>query len=143
MSASRPLVDALLGTSSDVIIATDMEGLVSFWNPGAVRIFGFTELEAIGQSLDLIIPKNLRARHWDGYHRVMKIGESRYGHGDLLSVPALTKDGRRISVEFTISMIRDGGSSPVGAIAILRDVTKAFEEKVKLRRQLADVTRSK
>jgi len=143
MSAPRPFIDALLGISSDAIIATDLEGLVSFWNPGAVRIFGFTESEAIGQSLDLIIPENLQARHWDGYHRVMKTGESRYGHGDLLSVPALTKDGRRISVEFTISMIRDGGSSPVGTIAILRDVTKAFEEKTKLRRQLADVARNK
>ena len=143
MSAPRRLIDALLSTPSDAIIATDREGLISFWNPGAVRIFGFTELEAVGQSLDLIIPENLRARHWDGYHRVMITGESRYGHGDLLSVPALTKDGRRISVEFTISMIKDDGPSPVGTIAILRDVTKSFEEKMRLKRQLAEVTRAK
>ena len=81
--------------------------MINFWNPGATRIFGFTADEAIGQSLDLIIPPNLRARHWEGFNRVMATGESHYGHGDLLSVPALTKSGQRISVEFTIAMLKD------------------------------------
>jgi PAS domain S-box-containing protein len=138
MSPSPGLGDALLATASDAIIATDRGGLVTFWNPGAERIFGFSSAEAVGQSLDLIIPENLRNRHWDGYHRAMETGESRYGHGDLLSVPGLTKDGRRISVEFTIVMLRDAHNRPAGTAAILRDVTKRFEETRKLKRELAD-----
>jgi PAS domain S-box-containing protein len=85
---NRPdLGRAILATVSDAIIATDRGGVINFWNPGAARIFGFTATEAIGQSLDLIIPENLRARHWDGYDRVMATGESRYGDGELLAVP--------------------------------------------------------
>jgi PAS domain S-box-containing protein len=137
MVRNDKLIEALLGTQSDAIIATDHSGIVNFWNPGAERIFGFSADEAIGQSLDLIIPENLRARHWDGFNRVMVTGESHYGHGDLLSVPALTKSGQRISVEFTISMLKDEQMRPAGTVAILRDVTKRFEEMRALRRQLA------
>jgi PAS domain S-box-containing protein len=136
-SIPRGLTEAILGTVSDAIIATDADGLISFWNPGAARIFGFTAEEAVGRSLDLIIPENLRARHWIGYNRVMATGESHYGQGDLLSVPGLTKDGRRISVEFTIVLLHDGERKPVGIAAILRDVTKRFDEARELKRQLA------
>ena len=90
-----------------------------------------------GQSLDLIIPENLRARHWAGYRHTMETGTSRYGHGDLLSVPGLTKDGRRISVEFTIVMLRNEQQQVTGTVAVMRDVTKRFEEVRELRRQLA------
>ena len=134
----RGLIEAVLGTVSDAIIASDADGFISFWNPGAVRIFGFTSEEAVGDSLDLIIPESLRARHWAGYNQVMATGESHYGHGDLLCVPALTKDGRRISVEFTIVLLRDRGQKPDGTAAILRDVTKRFEEARELRRQLTE-----
>ena len=134
---------AILATASDAIIATDRGGVVNFWNPGAARIFGYTPSEAIGQSLNLIIPENLRARHWDGYHRVMETGESRYGAGQLLSVPGVTKDGRRISVEFTIVMLRDRENRPAGTAAILRDVTDRFEEVRKLKRELANALRVK
>ena len=86
----------------------------------------------------LIIPESLRARHWAGYNRVMATGESHYGQGDLLSVPGLTKDSRCISVEFTIVLLHDNGQRPVGTAAILRDVTKRFEEARELRRQLTE-----
>lgn len=134
------LAEAILATASDAIIATDRTGTISFWNPGASRIFGFTADEAFGSSLDLIIPDNLRARHWAGFNRVLETGESHYGHGDLLSVPALTKDGRRVSAEFTITVLRDEQNHPVGTVAILRDVTRHFEENRKLKRQLAELT---
>ena len=132
------LAEAVLSTASDAIIATDRDGKITFWNPGATRIFGFTRDEAMGQSLDIIIPENLRARHWDGYHRTMATGESRYGEADLLAVPGLRKDGRRVSVEFTIVMLKDEHGNVTGTAAILRDVTRQFEELRKLRRQLAD-----
>jgi PAS domain S-box-containing protein len=131
------LAAAVLSTSSDAIIATDREGVISFWNPGAERIFGHTRAEATGQSLDIIIPENQRARHWRGYRQVMQTGESRYGHGDLLSVPALHKDGRRISVEFTITPLEDENGTVEGMIALLRDVTVRFEEIRALRKELA------
>lgn len=132
------LAEAVLTTASDAIIATDRDGVITFWNPGATRIFGFTHEEATGQSLDIIIPENLRARHWDGYHRTMATGESRYGEADLLAVPGLRKDGSRVSVAFTIVMLKDAQGHMSGTAAILRDVTRQFEELRKLRRQLAD-----
>ncbi|WP_065752721.1 PAS domain S-box protein [Bradyrhizobium paxllaeri] len=138
MNIPASLADALLHSASDAIVATDREGRITFWNPGAARIFGFSAEEATGQLLDLIIPENLRARHWEGFRHTMATGTSRYGHGDLLSVPALTKDGGRISVEFTIVILRDDAQEVAGAVAVMRDVTKRFEEIRELKRRLAD-----
>ena len=112
------------------------------WNPGAERIFGFAANEAIGRSLDLIIPERLRSRHWQGYRHTMETGESCYGEGDLLSVPALRSDGTTISIEFTIMPLKDPSGQVIGIGAIMRDVTKRFEEIRTLRRQLADVQHS-
>jgi PAS domain S-box-containing protein len=138
MNIPAALGEALLRSVSDAIVATDREGRVTFWNPGAERIFGFSAEEVAGQSLDIIIPENLRARHWEGFRHTMATGTSRYGQGDLLSVPALTKDARRISVEFTIVLLRDGGQEVTGTVAVMRDVTKRFEEVRELRRRLAE-----
>jgi PAS domain S-box-containing protein len=138
MNLTSALGEALLNSASDAIVATDREGHVTFWNPGAERIFGFSAAEAAGQSLDIIIPENLRARHWEGFRHTMATGTSRYGHGDLLSVPALTKDARRISVEFTIVLLRDGRGEVAGTVAVMRDVTRRFEEVRELRRRLAE-----
>jgi PAS domain S-box-containing protein len=129
---------AILASPAEAILTADREGIVRFWNPGAVRIFGFTAEEACGASLDLIIPERLRSRHWQGWQRVMKTGETRYGAGDLLAVPAETKDGRRISVEFTITMLRDAGGQIAGMAAVLRDVSGRFEETRRLKRLLAE-----
>ena len=141
MALRSDLAQALLGTESDAIVATDKDGIITFWNPGAARIFGYTNQEALGQSLDLIIPENLRTRHWDGYKRVMNTGESRYGRGDVLAVPGLVKGGRRISLEFTIVMLKDEDAKPVGMAAIMRDVTKRFEEMRALRAKLAQAAK--
>jgi len=132
-------LEALLQTSSDAIVVSDADGRIVFWNPGAARIFGFDATEAQGQSLDLIIPEKLRGRHWQGFHRVMTTGQSRYGEGDLLSVPALTKDGRRISVEFTIVMLRDDHGTAIGMASIMRDSTARFEEMKSLRRRISEL----
>jgi PAS domain S-box-containing protein len=137
MNTPPGLGEALLHSASDAIIATDRDGHITFWNPGAERIFGFTAAAAIGQSLDLIIPENLRARHWSGFRHTMATGTSRYGHGDLLSVPGLTREGARISVEFTIVLLRDGTQAVTGTVAVMRDVTKRFEEVRELKRRLA------
>jgi PAS domain S-box-containing protein len=137
MIIADALAHAVLSTKSDALIAADKTGVITFWNPGATRIFGFSEAEAIGQSLDIIIPERLRQRHWDGYDKTMATGESRYGESDLLAVPAVRKDGTQLSIEFTIMMLRDSGGEIIGIAALLRDITKRFEEVRALRRQLA------
>jgi PAS domain S-box-containing protein len=123
----------LVHETSDAIIYADAEGLIAFWNKGAERMFGFSADEAMGKSLDIIIPEGLRKRHWDGFEQTMRTGQSRYGAGDLLAVPALRKDGTRISVEFTILPFRDASGRMVGMAATLRDATKRFEEMKALR----------
>ena len=141
MDLRRALAEAILSANSDAIIAADKEGVIVFWNPGAERIFGYASTDAIGRSLDIIIPTRLRKLHWDGYHRVMKSGKSRYGHGDILAVPGIKKDGNQISIEFTITPMRDETDQLVGLIAILRDVTKRFEEIRALKRKLGQAAK--
>lgn len=138
MSILDDLRQLVLMIVSDAIIAADRDGVIQFWNPGAERIFGFSSEEALRQSLDLIIPERQRARHWDGYREVMSTGQSRYGQGDLLAVPSMRKDGTRISVEFTIIPLKDTDGRMEGMAAIMRDVTKRFEEMRALRRRLAE-----
>src|SRR5579872_2648346 len=142
MKTPDGLAQALLQGASDAIVATDRDGRITFWNPGAARIFGFAADEAKGQSLDLIIPENLRARHWAGFRHVMETGTSRYGEGDLLAVPGLTSEGRRISIEFTIAMLRDQTGKLAGTVAVMRDVTRRFEELRELKRKLGGLEQS-
>ncbi len=125
--------------SPDAVILGDREGVIRIWNAGAEAIFGFTAEEAIGRSMDLIIPERLRARHWDGYDKVMVTGKSRYGSGDLLAVPALRKDGSTISIEFTIQMLKDEHGAILGPVAIIRDVTKRFQREKELARRLKEL----
>jgi len=121
----------------DAIVYADAAGLIQVWNAGAVRLFGFSEQEALGQSLDIVIPANLQGRHWEGYRETMRTGQSRYGEGHVLSVPALRKDGARLSVEFTIVPFTDAAGKMVGIAAIMRDATARFEELRALRKKLA------
>jgi PAS domain S-box-containing protein len=129
--------DRLVSGMSDAIVYADAEGVIRLWNRGATRIFGFAETEALGCSLDIVIPEGLRERHWQGYRATMRTGQSRYGDGQILSVPAVRKDGARISVEFTIVPFTDDSGQMIGIAAIMRDTTAQFEELRALRRQLA------
>jgi PAS domain S-box-containing protein len=116
--------------------------MIRFWNRGAERVFGFLEAEVLGKSLDMIIPQNLRKRHWDAYAQTIRTGKTRYGAGDVLAVPGLRKDGTRVSIEFTILPFRDREGHILGVAAILRDVTKRFDEIRALRKELAAVQTS-
>ena len=138
MDLSALIAESLLHTRSDAIIAADSDGIIRFWNPGAERIFGHAAADAIGHSLDLIIPERLRGRHWQGYRRTIATGDSRYGEGDVLAVPALHKNGATISIEFTVLPLRDSSAVIISIVAIIRDVTKRFEEVRELRRRLAE-----
>ncbi len=141
---SEPTVDdrlyrQIIEGSPEAIILGDAQGIIRLWNAGAEAIFGFKAEEVIGQSMDLIIPERLRGRHWDGYHRVMATGISRYGSGDLLAVPAVTKDGRTISIEFTIQMLSGAAGEIVGPVATIRDVTKRFQREKEMARRLKEL----
>ena len=131
------IIERLTIDSPDAVVFADAAGKIRFWNRAATRIFGFEEAEALGQTLDLIVPERQRARHWEGYDRVMAGGASRYGVGDVLAVPAMRKDGNRISIEFTVLPVRDAMGAMLGIAAFLRDVTLRFEELRALRRELA------
>ena len=129
MCNSQPISEATLGeailrSEADAVIAADRDGIIHLWNPGAVRLFGYARDEALGHSLDLIIPERLRARHWAGYRNVMDSGESRYGRGDVLAVPGMRKDGSRISLEFTITPLRDDDGRMLGIIAVMRGMSR-------------------
>ncbi len=125
--------------SPDAVIVGDANGTIRLWNAAAEAMFGFKAEEAIGQSMDIIIPERLRARHWGGYRKVMAAGVSRYGHGDLLAVPASTKDGRTISIEFTIQMLTGVAGEILGPVATIRDVTKRFQREKDMARRLKDL----
>ncbi|MCS0497725.1 PAS domain S-box protein [Ancylobacter sp. MQZ15Z-1] len=135
--AREAIGDALLDSAGDAIVASDAAGDIVLWNAGAERIFGFAEEEALGRSLDIIIPEPFRARHWEGYRETVATGSSRYGAGDLLAVPGLHRDGRRLSIEFTIVLLKDAAGKVTGMVAAVRDVTARFEETKALKKRLA------
>ena len=126
-----------LANTADGILFADHNGVIRFWNAGCERIFGHAASEAVGQSLDIIIPPALRARHWQGYANTMRTGQSRYAAGDLLAVPAVRKNGSRLSVEFSIVPFLDAENRMLGMGAVMRDVTERFEETKALRKALA------
>jgi PAS domain S-box-containing protein len=133
------LCEAIVDGTPDAVIFADAEGAITLWNGGAAAIFGYSAEEALGQRLDLIIPEGLRARHWEGYERVMATGETRYGSGELLAVPAIRRDGTRISLEFSIAMQCDANGKVTGIGAILRDVTERWQKERQLRARIAEL----
>ncbi len=130
------LLEQLVNDAPDAVLVSDREGIIRFWNRGAERMFGHTAAEAVGQSLDLIIPENLRNRHWEGYRRVMASGETKYRTG-LLSSPGIRKDGGRVSLEFSMVLLRDEAGAMAGCASIMRDVTERWKKGKELKERLA------
>jgi PAS domain S-box-containing protein len=122
---------------ADGLVIADGDGTIMFWNDAASRIFGWSAVEAVGGSLDLIIPERLRDRHWAGYRHVMATGETHYGD-TLLEVPALHRDGRSLSIAFTVTLLRhQGADGPHAIAALLRDDSERWREGRELRQRLA------
>lgn len=124
---------ALLDHLPDALIHCDRDGVIRFWNQGAARIFGFVPEEAVGRSLDIIIPERLRERHWSGFHRMLATGRSNHRPEDVLSVPAVTRSGATLSIQFTVAPVRDGDGRVDGIVAVLRDATATYAELRRLR----------
>jgi PAS domain S-box-containing protein len=125
----------------EAVIFADREGMVRLWNGAAETMFGYSADEALGQSLDLIVPERFRARHWAGYRHVMATGVTSYGQR-LLAVPAMRKDGQRISIEFSIALLKDERGEVTGAAAVIRDVTARWQAERELKRRLAALEES-
>ncbi|MGH3637599.1 MAG: PAS domain-containing protein, partial [Mycobacterium sp.] len=132
------LAQAVVTESAEAIVVTDPDGLIRLWNDGAARIFGYSAADAVGQSLDLIIPDKLRDRHWKGYRQTMTTGTTRYGE-TLLSVPASHRDGHRLSIEFSVALLRDDAGVIVGISAIMREVSERRAAERALRAKIADL----
>ena len=128
---ARQIVDQ----AQDAIVFADRDGVIRLWNAGAQAMFGYGVDEAVGQTLDLIIPERLRARHWTGFNNTMATGVTRYAR-QVLAVPAIRKDGTSMSVEFTVALLHESGAL-VGITAIIRDVTARWEEERALKKRLA------
>jgi PAS domain S-box-containing protein len=122
----------------DAVIICDCDGVIRLWNAAAERLFGFTPAEALGSSLDLIIPERLRERHWAGFAQTMATGQTRYQH-DVLRVPAMHKDGRTLSIAFTVGLLLGAQRTVTGLVAVIRDETKRFAEERDLRKRLAEL----
>jgi PAS domain S-box-containing protein len=128
----------LVAASGDAIIASDGQGHIVLWNAAAQRIFGHSEAQALGRPLDMIIPERLRKRHGEGYEKSMRTGETRYG-SSLLRVPALHKDGRTLSIAFSVAMLFSADRKVSAIVAIIRDETDRFNEERELRKRLAEL----
>ena len=129
------LSEQIVQNNSDAILFSDREGIIRLWNKGAEDMLGYFAAEAIGQSLDLFIPENLRGRHWEGYQKVMASGVTRYGK-ELLSAPGLCKDGTRLSLEFSMVIVRDEAGNVQGTAAIIRDVTARWMKEKELKERI-------
>jgi PAS domain S-box-containing protein len=132
------LAKAIVREAAEAIVVTDPEGIIRLWNHAAERLFGHPAAEAVGQNLDLIIPEKLRDRHWEGYQQTMATGRTRYADS-LLSVPATHRDGRRLSLEFSVALLRDEAGRISGIAAIMREVTDRRNAEKALRARLTEL----
>ena len=130
----KQLVEAI----GDAIVAADASGAITLWNPAAQRMFGYTESEALGQSLDIIIPQRQQQRHWDGYQKTMATGQTKYGN-DVLRVPAVHKDGHSLSIAFTVALLYTPDKKVSAIVAVIRDETTRFAEDRNLRKRLMEL----
>lgn len=133
------LLAELVHGLADAVVIADPEGTITYWNDAATRLFGWSPHEAVGQTLDLIIPERLRPRHWTGYREVMASGQTSYADR-LLEVPALHRDGRDLSIAFTVTLLhRAGDAHPCAIAAVLRDETQRWQERRQMARELAQL----
>jgi PAS domain S-box-containing protein len=142
MSTSIPemslVYEQVVEALGDAVVLCDRDGVIRFWNAAAERLFGFAPTEALGSSLDLIIPERLRGRHWAGFDKALATGRTRYEH-DVLRVPATHKDGRALSIAFTVGLLLGPERKVTGLVAVIRDDTKRFAEERDLRKRLAEL----
>lgn len=127
--------NALVHGVGDAIVVADVAGRIIVWNPAAERMFGYSQVEALGQTLDIITPEKFRQRHWDGYHQTMATGVTKYGT-TLLRVPAINKAGQSLSIAFGVALLYGPDGKPSAIASIIRDETARFAEDRALRKRI-------
>ena len=132
------LLAGLVRDMADAVLLADTDGTITFWNAAATRVFGWPEDEAVGRNLDLIIPERLRERHWDGWRHVVATGTTQYGDR-LLEVPAAHRDGRPLSIAFTVSLLTDAAGAVTGIAAVVRDDTERWQQRRAARVELEEL----
>lgn len=130
--------EQLVESMGDGVVVCDAGGAIVGWNAAATRIFGFTRDDAMGKSLDLIIPERQRQRHWDGYQKTMDTGVTRYG-SDLLRVPALHKEGKPLSIAFTVALLHTPDNQVSAIVAVVRDETTRWNDERALRSRIKEL----
>jgi PAS domain S-box-containing protein len=133
-------LDDLVSAVGDAVVVSDASGAITLWNRAAERLFGYTEAEALGQSLDLMIPERMRQRHWEGYQKTMETGTTRYGT-EVLQVPAIDKSGRSFSIAFTVALLYSADNKVSGIAAVMRDDTRRFEKDRAQRKRISELER--
>jgi PAS domain S-box-containing protein len=121
---------------ADAVLIANTEGRIVFWNAAAERLFGWSADEVVGQSMEVIIPERLRDRHWEGWRRVVATGETKYGTS-LLEVPAARRDGRQLSIAFTVSLLTGPDDAVAAVAAVLRDDTARWQQRREQRDEIA------
>ena len=129
---------ALLEALADAVMVCDADGAIVLWNPACERMFGHSEADVLGKTMDMIIPERLRGRHWDGYHKTMATGVTKYGH-DVLRVPAVDKQGRMMSIAFTVAMLHSADGKVSAIASIIRDETSRFNDERSLKKRLSEL----
>lgn len=143
--AERPdePVDAarLLDQAPDAVIYADHTGVIRYWNPAAERVFGYQPAQAVGRSLDLIVPQEFRDAHWAGYQRAVAAGATKYV-GRALTTRALRADGSSTYVDLAFEIVHDSDGAVTGVMATARDVTERFTAERAMRRRLRELEAS-
>jgi PAS domain S-box-containing protein len=130
--------DLLFEQAPDAIVFADREGIIRAWNVAAERVFGHNAAEAVGQSLDLIIPEQFREAHWRGYDRALAAGDTKY-RGHALPTRSVRRDGETIYVELTFAIIHGGDGRVTGALAHARDISERWDRERAQRRELREL----
>lgn len=129
--------DELMKQAPDALILADREGVIRRWNAAAAEVFGHSAEEAIGQTLDLIIPERFREQHWTGFDRALEAGETKY-RGQALPTRS-ERNGEAIYVELTFAMVHDSSGAVVGVLCGARDITQRFQDDRAMRTRLREL----
>src|SRR5574343_432566 len=121
--AHAQLSERILACMSEAVIHADRQGLIELWNPAAEAMFGHPAAEAIGQSLDIIIPERLRAAHWRGFHAAIASGNMRL-NGRPTVTRAVHRSGATLYVEMSFALVGSADGEIIGSVAVARDVTE-------------------
>ena len=132
------LCQAIVEQAPEAIIFADRDGAIQLWNGGAETVFGHTADEAMGQSLDIIIPERLRRAHWDGFNHAINTGQQKYVNR-VLTTRSMHKNGTKLYVDLSFALVRDAADVVIGALAVGRDCTARYLADGVLRARLKEL----